>query len=111
MVERIPCINPTCRRTAAPDKHPGSDWIICGKCWKALPERTRHRWKQLNARWRKIHRAMQKRQAGPVTWNRIVDRIDRAWNRLNADITQYFTSPNEPPVGLEDFLKENGIAE
>jgi len=108
MTDRIACINPNCRRTAARDKHPGSTWIICGKCWKALPDRTRKRWKQLNARWRKVERTMRKRNTVPETWNRIVDRLEGAWDRLNHDITHYFTA-SEQPVGLEDFMKENGL--
>ncbi|MFB0693005.1 hypothetical protein ACA106_20985 [Agrobacterium pusense] len=108
MTDRIACINPNCRRTADRDKHPGSRWIICGKCWKALPDRMRKRWKQLNARWRKVERTMRKRNTGPVVWNRVVERLEGAWDRLNHDITHYFTA-SEQPVGLEDFMKENGL--
>ena len=32
MAERIPCVVPFCRRTAARDKHPDASEIIC---WKA----------------------------------------------------------------------------
>lgn len=109
MADRIPCLNPNCRRTEAQDKFPGSTGIICGKCWKALPDRMRRRWKQLKARWKKIERAMRKRSTPGPVWNRIVDRLDAAWTRLEADIRHYFTA-SEKPIGIEDFLKENGLA-
>jgi hypothetical protein len=106
--DRIPCLNPNCRRTAAQDKYPGSFHIICGKCWRALPPRYRARWKQLKARWKKIERSMRKRATPGPVWNRIVGRIETSWIRLEADIVRYFTN-TETPVGIEDFLKENGI--
>lgn len=109
MSGRIPCLNPNCRRTAAQDKYPGSTNIICGKCWRAMPDRMRRRWKQLKARWKKIERVMRKRSTPGPVWNRIVDRFNAAWVRLESDIVRYFTSP-EQPIGIEDFLKENGIA-
>ncbi|MBB3947100.1 hypothetical protein GGQ73_003064 [Rhizobium skierniewicense] len=31
--------------------------------------------------------------------------------RLVASMVQYFTSSEPPPVGLEDFLKENELVE
>jgi hypothetical protein len=108
MSHRIRCINPTCRRTAAQDKHPGSSQIICGKCWRAIPDRMRMRWRQLHRRWKRIERTMRKRSTDSTTWNRIVERLESAWDRLEADVVRYFTA-SETPVGIEDFLKENGI--
>lgn len=106
--DRIPCINPTCRRTAAQDKFPGSTQIICGKCWRATPDRMRRRWKQLKARWRRLERGMRKRHVDAVVWNRVVDRLNAAWDRLDADLIRDFTA-SETPAGIEDFLRENGI--
>lgn len=106
--DRIPCINPNCRRTASREKYPGATNIICGKCWRAIPDQMRKRWKQLKSRWKKISRAMRKRSTDQATWNRIVDQVDGAWDRLNTDIVHYFTA-SEKPIGIEDFLKENGL--
>ncbi|WP_284778525.1 hypothetical protein [Agrobacterium sp. lyk4-40-TYG-31] len=112
MTDRIACINPNCRRTAAPEKHPGSTWIICGKCYRAMPERYGIRWKALNKRSRKLTRisrkAMTQSQMRGRQWFRI-DRIyDRSWERLVASMIQSFTS-SEQPAGIEEFLKENGL--
>lgn len=112
MADRIPCVNPNCRRTGAQDKYPGSDSIICGKCWRAMPARYRARWKQLNARDRKLSRLKRKTQfADPrrdTQWWAIGNRFNSAWRRLIETIIHYFTA-SEQPTGLEDFLKENGI--
>lgn len=112
MTDRIPCLNPNCRRTAAQDKFPGSDSIICGKCWRALPARYRARWKQLNARDRKLSRLKTKQKfADPrrdTRWWAISNHFNSAWHRLTSSVIHYFTA-SEQPVGLEDFLKENGI--
>lgn len=108
MSSRIPCINPLCRRTAAQDKFPGSTQIICGKCWRAVPDRIRRRWKQLKTRWKRLERAMRKNHVHGETWSRVVDRLESAWDRLDADVVHYFTT-SETPAGIEDFLKENGI--
>lgn len=114
MTDRIACINSSCRRTAAADKHPGSTWIICGKCYRAMPERFRSRWKALNKRSRRLSKISQKPPVQqPVRrpqWFRIEAMYDRAWDRLVASITQYFTA-SEEPAGLEFFLKENGLAD
>ncbi|MEH7904063.1 hypothetical protein V7794_22975 [Rhizobium laguerreae] len=111
---RIPCLNPNCRRTAAAERYPGSSHIICGKCWKQLPARTRARHKQLNARSRLLFRLSRKSRYGDALrrtqWQRIERHFDNAWIRLNQIIIRYFTATEQPPVGLEDFLKENGLA-
>jgi len=51
---------------------------------------------------------MRKRSTPAPIWNRIVNRLDAAWDRLEAEIVHYFTA-SEQPVGIEDFLKENGL--
>lgn len=51
---------------------------------------------------------MRKRRVDLVVWNRVVDRLNAAWDRLDADLIRYFTA-SEAPAGIEDFLKENGI--
>ncbi|WP_048902683.1 hypothetical protein [Agrobacterium pusense] len=112
MTDRIPCINPNCRCTAAQDRFPGSTSIICGKCWRAIPARYRARWKQLKARDRKFTRLRRKTQYADPTrdtqWWSISNRYGSAWRTLINSITHYFTA-SEQPVGLEDFMKENGL--
>lgn len=110
MSDRTPCLNPECRRTGARDKFPGI--MLCGKCWKALPKVMRDRWKTLNARSRKLDRINRKtayqRQERIEQWDRIAERYERAWRALEISIVHYLTA-GEQPVGIEDFLKENGI--
>lgn len=111
MTDRIRCLNPNCRRTAAPEKHPGSTWIICGKCWRVLDPELKRRWKALNARNRKLFR-LSRRKAFQDGRNRqwwvISRQYDRAWDRLHSALVAYFT-PSEKPTGIEAFLKENGL--
>ncbi|MDQ0135724.1 hypothetical protein J2T08_003645 [Neorhizobium galegae] len=112
MNARIPCLNPNCRRTAAQEKYPNSSNIICGKCWKAMPAEFRRRWKTLKSRDRRLGRIHNKtayrRQEREEQWGRIATRFDRAWEALDLSIIHYFTA-SEAPIGIEDFLKENGI--
>lgn len=112
MTDRIACINPNCRRTAAQEKHPGSTWIICGKCWKAMPTRYRARWNSLKKRSRKLDRIFDKQKpAQPdrlAQWHTIDRFYRQSWDKLISSITQYFTT-SEQPVGLEEFMKENGL--
>lgn len=101
MTDRIACINPNCRRTAAQEKHPGSTWIICGKCYRAMPGRFRARWKALNKRSRRLPRISEKTKTTTTAarsrqWFRINRLYGRAWDRLNDDITQYFTASLQP---------------
>ena len=110
--DRIPCINPNCRCTAAQDRFPGSDSIICGKCWRAMPARYRARWKQLKARDRKLTQLKRKTKFADPTrdtqWWSISNRFGSAWRILIKSIVDYFTA-SEKPIGIEDFLKDNGI--
>jgi hypothetical protein len=39
--DRIPCLVPFCRRTAARERFPGVEEIICGKHWRTSAWRTR----------------------------------------------------------------------
>ncbi|MBO3760398.1 hypothetical protein [Ciceribacter sp. L1K22] len=112
MSNRLPCINPRCRRTAAAEKYPGSDEIICNGCYKSLPPALRQRWKTLTGRNRKLNR-LHKKGAYRVPernrqWWRISIRYDRAWTAFWLSLKLYFNQ-SETPVGIEDFLKENGI--
>lgn len=113
MADRICCINPSCRRTAPRDKFPHSSGIICAKCWKALPEHMRRRHKQLNGRNRVLDRLVNKPAFSPDArrpqWVRLDRNFRALWARLNASMIHFFTA-GEEPHGLDDFLKENGLA-
>lgn len=110
---RIPCINPNCRRTADAAKFAAGEEIICGKCWKALPKRLTARYRALRNRSRQIDRIIRKRRARGEIHNRAyalhlrLDRLCEANGRL---IKAYFTNPAAEPAGLENFLKETGLA-
>lgn len=112
MTDRICCLNPNCNRTAAAEKHPGSTYIVCAKCWRSMPRDFKGRWKLLNARSRKLDRMSRKpsfnRPERVPQWNRLADIYDRAWAALTMAIKHYYTA-GERPIGIEDFLKENGI--
>lgn len=113
MTDRIPCINQECRCTAPADRHPGSSTILCRKCWRAMPAQFRARWKQLNARSRKLTKISRKTQFNRperrANWVWISEMDDRAWQALELAIKQYFRSGSEP-AGIDEFLKEIGFA-
>lgn len=107
MADRIPCINPRCRRTAAQDKFPDSKEIICAKCFRALPLafRQEHRrcWREINKWERRILKTVDplKAQRMRVICNRWTDRLNAGWNEMRKTIVQ-----PEKPVGLDTFLEE-----
>ena len=110
---RILCVNPTCRRTAAVEKHPGCDSICCGKCWRKLPQHLRDRHAALKRRDKRIERLVMKRAAeGLLPSRQQIDALSssldhlqrRNWGRISA----YFVKP-ERPIGLEGFLQEIGL--
>lgn len=110
---RILCINPRCRRTASAEKYPDTNAIVCGKCWRSLPETIRTRHKRLEHRERRLLRRVEQRIAqGTISGalvlkigNAIEARINESWNRVR----KYFQEP-EGPAGLEGFLKEVGLS-
>jgi len=112
MMKRICCLNPTCKRTEAQEKYPGSTYIVCAKCWRTMPRQFKDRWKTLNARSRKLGRMSRKpsfnRPERNPQWIRLDEIYERAWQALTMAITHYYVA-GERPVGIEDFLKENGI--
>jgi hypothetical protein len=89
-------------------KFPGEE-IICGKCFRALPEPIRREYRTLRRRERKLLRLIARRVAAhsidPATIDliqqRMFARFDANWSR----IVNYFVAP-ERPVGLEAFLQE-----
>lgn len=108
--DRIPCINPRCRRTAAQDKFPDSDEIICGKCFATLPQSLRRRHKTY---WRRVGQT--KRLIAKATTPGRLDqiaRIDEINQRLGYNVwraMRAFFEPIEKPAGLDTFLEEMGL--
>ncbi|WP_378952265.1 hypothetical protein [Mesorhizobium sp. ANAO-SY3R2] len=111
MSERIPCINPRCNCTAARDKFPNSDEIICGKCFRALPEAVRQEHRRF---WREIRKWDRRiaRTSDDIKIDRmraIRDRVSRhlSWHWVR-EIKTFFLAP-EKPAGLDTFLEEMGL--
>lgn len=108
---RLACINPKCRITAPQDRHPNSDDMICRKCWRATPIALRKRILQLEKRQKKVAKLVQKHGVQPpesVTIHRIWRQSGRKWD----EVRRYWQLPaeNAPPEGIDDFLKEIGLA-
>lgn len=109
---RIPCCNPRCNRTAAIEKHPNCNEIICYKCWKLLPKELTKRYRDLHRRWKKTDRLIARRyETLPVEAvtaanlrNRIIDQLDENWRAIR----DYFQT-GEKPEGIEQFMKEIGL--
>lgn len=104
---RTPCINPRCRRTF---KDEGCE-MICGKCFRTLPEvvRSEHRWL-----WREIRKWDRRitRTGDELRIARMRDIRYRLSAGLNshwdAVIKPFFVTP-EKPEGLDAFLEEVGL--
>lgn len=109
MLDRIPCINPRCRRTSADDGQ--SSEIICGKCFSSLPVsvRTEHRriWREIRKWERRISRSTDDFQISRMRriLSRQIDHLNRHWD---SDIKPEFVAP-EKPEGLDGFLEEVGL--
>ena len=107
-IGRTPCINPRCRRTYKQERE--GEEIICGKCFRALPERLRveHRsiWREIRKWDRRVARSIDefKRQRMHDLRGHWVGRLNRNWEAIKTTIT----SPDEPE-GLDAFLKEIGL--
>lgn len=107
MTDRVPCINPRCRRTF---KDEGSE-IICGKCFRTLPEATRkeHRgyWRDIRKWDRRIARTSDELRIVRmrVIRDRLSDQLNQHWEEK---IRPPFLSP-EKPAGLDTFLEEIGF--
>jgi hypothetical protein len=61
MADRINCCIPYCRRTARADKHPTSEEIICGKCWRLISPATKARRRELAKRAKRVDRLLMRR--------------------------------------------------
>ncbi|EHK57727.1 hypothetical protein [Allomesorhizobium alhagi] len=109
MTDRIRCINPRCRRTFAAGKHSGE--IICGKCFRILPEATR---KEHRGYWREIRKWDRRitRTGDEIKVRRMRAVRDTLSVRLNLHWDTYikalFLAPDKPE-GLDAFLEELGM--
>ncbi len=110
--DRIPCLNPRCRRTAPAGKYEPGEEIVCGRCWKLLPKRVTDTYKALNRHERRLLRLVERRVARRTITREKIDEIRRRMEarkaRNWAEIRSYFLRP-EKPVGLDNFLKEVGF--
>lgn len=106
---RTPCINPRCKRTGPEDKFPGE--MICGKCFRMLPEAVRqgHRgyWREIRKWEKRIARTGDELKITKMhsIRNRLVWRLVLHWDR---EIKPRMLAP-EMPEGLDAFLEEVGL--
>lgn len=111
MSERIPCINPTCRRTDDASKFAPGEEIVCSKCWKLLPKALTSRYRSIRRRGKAMVRRAEKRMAKgePASnFDAVFDRVDRHYEANWSAIRSYFLNP-PAPEGLENFLNEVGL--
>jgi hypothetical protein len=109
--DRIPCINPVCKRTASIEKYSAGEEIVCAKCWKKLPKALTDRYRALRRRDRQLGRLAKKRIAKGEPESRFVDTFMVLDSQMAANwsaFVSYFTNP-PAPAGLENFLKETGL--
>lgn len=110
--DRIKCLNPRCRRTAARAKYPDCTDIICQKCWKVVPQHLRDTNRRLDLRERRVLRQIERRVAAGTIARRTILSLQMSFRCRREDnwdaIRKYFTEP-EAPIGLEGFLKEIGL--
>jgi hypothetical protein len=106
LAERIPCINPRCRRTFKREGEPVE--TICGKCFRTLPESVRAEFRRCWREYRKWDRRIT-RTGDPLKADRMRDIRDRFGAMINSQwvgtIKPYFLAP-ERPEGLDALLEE-----
>lgn len=106
---RTPCINPRCKRTWPADKFLGE--MICGKCFRTLPEAVRkeHRgyWREIRKWERRITRTSDEQKIAKKRGirDRLLWLLGLHWDR---EIKPRMIS-QERPVGLDAFLREIGM--
>jgi len=111
---RIPCLNPRCLRTADAAKFESGCEIVCGKCWRNVPQRLRDRHRELKRRDRRMMRLIERRVAkgepvSQATIDHIAETADFFWQENWGYIRACFLAPSAP-VGIEGFLQEVGLA-
>lgn len=107
--DRIPCINPRCRRTFKADD--GSSETVCGRCFRGLPAEViaehRRYWREIRKWDRRIARTGDALKV--MRMNEIRDRFTSLLNRhWDTEIKARFLTP-EKPEGLDAFLAEVGL--
>ena len=100
-------MNPRCQRTAPQERHPDCSEMICGKCFRMVPDSLRRRHKQWWRRERRLKRLLKK--ATPAQVNRIETLHYRAGDRIGNALYAFF-HPTEKPEGLDRFLEEMGLS-
>jgi len=109
MTDRTPCINPRCRRTFKAEEHGGE--VVCGKCFRTLPEavRNEHRgyWREIRKWDRRITRTGDELKIARMRAisSRIERRLAQHWDR---EIKPFFVAPQKP-AGLDAFIEEIGL--
>lgn len=108
-IDRVPCINPRCRRTFKAEEHGGE--VVCGKCFRMLPEAVRkeHRgyWREIRKWDRRITRTGDELKIVRIRAVRdtLSMRLGLHWDTY---IKPFFLAP-EKPDGLDVFLEEVGL--
>ena len=107
--DRIPCINPRCRRTFK--REHGSSETVCGKCFRGLPAevRSEHRryWREIRKWNRRIARTSDEIRIRRM--RAIRDRFSFLLNRhWETEIKRRLTA-TEKPEGIDAFLEEVGL--
>ncbi|RWP82605.1 MAG: hypothetical protein EOR12_31895 [Mesorhizobium sp.] len=109
MSDRVGCINPRCRRTFKRE-HEHQE-IICGKCFRMLPEAVRkeHRgfWREIRKWDRRIARTSDELKI--TRMHAIRDRVSfNLGTHWDVHIKAPLLAPDKP-AGLETFLEEVGL--
>lgn len=108
---RTPCINPGCRRTAPAED--GVTGVVCGKCWRKLPQALRDEYSTLNRRERRMLKRVDRRVAAGTISRETIMQLQAMFEKRHASIwsriQNYFVTP-EQPIGLDGFLKEVGLS-
>lgn len=110
MSGRIACITPNCRRTAPAEKYEEGTEIICGKCFRNLPQHLRadHRrfWKEIRKWRRRVTKTadelkLQRMHGIEEMWCK---RLNENWEAIRSAVAN-----PEKPEGLEAILEELGL--
>ncbi|RWO23300.1 hypothetical protein [Mesorhizobium sp.] len=109
MSDRVPCINPRCRRTFK--REHDSQETICGKCFRMLPEAVR---KEHRGYWREIRKWDRRiaRTSDELKIVRMRAIRERASYYLGTHWDAFIKGPllaPDKPAGLETFLEEIGL--
>lgn len=111
MSDRLPCITPSCRRTAPAEKYESGAEIICAKCFRSLPKDLADRHKRLWRDIRKWRRKAWRDFDDPTRQARIAAIIDRKkwqltrnWMKIREAV-----SGDSRSEDLDRFLDEVGL--